>query len=317
MNFRPFYFIREVTLNKQIGYRFKLTIPWLLCMLMLGGCGNAMQQGNSSRQHSLQLLQNTRAVMKKLTTVHFNVSNNFTIKFGSPPTGLSSTILTTTNGVEKDPAQIQLEATVNFSENGRSTPNNSAPVRNIQLAGKHYSNIASTQTWYVVNTDIYAGMKFYILDVTAEMRSLLALASQGQIEDKGYQTINGAKLHHLSVTINKAHLLDLSQAINNAAPGYGPDKTFFEKRLKNPKGSIEFWIDEVSGYPYRTETKMTYQLTIGNGSESLVPPTTTPTTAKDTGNISMENIINLDKFNQPVTIKAPAGATPLVIKDNG
>jgi len=141
------------------------------------------------------------------------------------------------------------------------------------------------------------------------VNKLLNIAQNAKLTDDGTVMLNGQKLRRLTVTFGKdalVQLLNASGQSNSALPQQSKDQLI--KSVKEFNGTVDFWIDENTSYVHQVEEKLMMKL---DTSALAATPTSTGTSAAP-GSVTSntDTIIDLSKFNQPVTIKAPANAIP-------
>lgn len=262
--------------------------------------------GINASKSTLSLLQSSDSAMKQLKTEHvvMNSTSTSTINLGTSssasPTQTTAKLKMTGDIVLPDQSSMQL------------TLNTGAVNQNINIT---ISMIITGQQLYIQNSK----GKWYQLDNTllkgassnpfagsniASYNQLLPLAQKAKFTDRGTETLNGASLRHITVAFGKDALADLLKATGQNLPA--SQQADLNKLLSDitiNKLMLDLWIDEATSYVHRMELKM--GITIG-GSTS-----TTGSTGVSSGITSDSDIvIDYSKFNEPVKITAPAGATP-------
>lgn len=262
--------------------------------------------GINASKSTLSLLQSSDSAMKQLKTEHvvMNSTSTSTINLGTSssasPTQTTAKLKMTGDIVLPDQSSMQL------------TLNTGAVNQNINIT---ISMIITGQQLYIQNSK----GKWYQLDNTllkgassnpfagsniASYNQLLPLAQKAKFTDRGTETLNGASLRHITVAFGKDALADLLKATGQNLPA--SQQADLNKLLSDitiNKLTLDLWIDEATSYVHRMELKM--GITIG-GSTS-----TTGSTGVSSGITSDSDIvIDYSKFNEPVKITAPAGATP-------
>jgi len=144
----------------------------------------------------------------------------------------------------------------------------------------------------------FAGINF-------DQNSLLALIQHTQITDHGTEALNGQNLRHITATLDKQGVRQLITDNPQLAGSLGGQN--IDAILNNTKSflsAIDVWIDETQFYVHRTELKLNL---VADTSSLSSTPTATPLPSSITTNL--DTIVDLSKFNVPVSITPPVNAT--------
>ncbi len=133
--------------------------------------------------------------------------------------------------------------------------------------------------------------------------------TKASLTDHGIVTLNGQKLRRLTVTFGKdalPQLLNASGQTQNAQTQQSTAQIL--KSIKSFQAQVDFWIDENTSYVHQMDEKISLKLD-SSALGTTGTPTSTGTTAASSATTT-DTLIDLSKFNQPVTITAPANAIP-------
>jgi hypothetical protein len=73
--------------------------------------------------------------------------------------------------------------------------------------------------------------------------------------------------------------------------------------------TVDLWIDESTAYVHRTELKFNFNVDTGTLSQSITPTVTTVLVPSNV-TTNFDSIVDLSRFNAPVTITPPTSAIP-------
>ncbi len=247
--------------------------------------------------------------MKRLTSVHLGLTSSSTVQLPTTPSASAPssgiTTMTTGNGDEKLPGQVALHLTTHVGTTGQSIT-----LAEIVLNNKLYIQNTKGQ-WYVLDTSKLPGNSSVPTsgNDASTVNNVLALAQKATLTDHGIVTLNGQKLRRLTVTFGKDALPQLLNASGQTQNAQAQQSTTqLLKSIKAFQAQVDFWIDENTSYVHQMDEKISLKLDSG-----ALGATATPTGASATAASSAtttDTLIDLSKFNQPVTITAPANAIP-------
>jgi hypothetical protein len=294
-----------------------LVLTMALVLLLASACSTSVginapggSSGGSSSLTPLQVLQNSANAMKQLKSSHIVVQSTNTIATtgsaqtppgpaatpGATATPASSnvTVNISGSGDEALPGQEQFHLTVN-------TLNQSTSLSEIVQGDQIYVQNPQGQ-WYVMNTSDFQGWTGNPFSgVNLDQNSLLALVQHTKITDHGDENLNGQSLRHITAVLDKDALRQLLTSNPQLQGALGTKN--IDDLLTNTKAflaSIDVWIDETHFYVHRTQLKL--NLVANTSSIGGEAPETVAT--------NLNTIIDLSKFNAPVTITPPTNATP-------
>ena len=290
------------------------SIPAFLAMvailLFISACGS----NSSSSLSAGQVIINTSSAMKQLKTVHVNMTVAATAGVSglpTPTTGSSTpnsyTININGSGDEVLPDQASLQLTLGgFGSNysfAEITKGQQVYIRNKQ------------GQWYVIDkSKLSSNSTTSALSSASvpDFNKLLDLAQKNaKLTDHGDETLNGASLRHISVTLDKDGIKQLLQSYGQLQGMTGTSQQTFDQVFNSAKdlnATLDFWIDESTSYLHRFEMKFNLSLDLSK----FVSPTPGSTTTSGAGaSIKFDTIIDLSKFNDPsIKITAPPNPIP-------
>ena len=283
-----------------------------IVLLFVSACGSITGTSGSS-QTAIQVLQKSATAMKGLKTVHFDMNLGETLNMGSSTSSSTSSttpshfnITVKANGDEVLPNQVSLQLT---------TALNAGSSSNIKFAetvtgGKVYIQNSKGQ-WFVLSDNQFktSGTNPFAGTDISGYNNLLTLAQKATFVDHGDQTLNGVSLRHITVTLGKNTLSDLLNATGALNKLSAQQQQTMQKMLNNiqlQNAGLDLWIDENTDYVHQMEIKFTMNI----NTASLVTPTTSSSSTPSNISTAIDITIDYSKFNAPITIKAPANATP-------
>lgn len=287
-------------LRRHYAIWFMLMVAIVLSITACSQTVTGPTTGGGNSLTPLQVLQKSADAMQQLKSSHIDLQSNTSLQTtdtATPsvgqgtPTPSNVTINITGTGDQALPDQEQL--TLNVGQ--------AAKVAEIVQNDKIYVQNPQGQ-WFVLNkSDFQGSIANPFSGVDLDQNSLLGLIQNTKITDHGDENLNGQSLRHITADLDKTALrqmLDNNPELRGILGQQNLDAMM--NNLKSFKSSIDVWIDETQFYVHRTELKLNL---VANTSTSEGAAPSTATTNLDT-------IIDLSKFNQPVTITPPANATP-------
>jgi hypothetical protein len=295
---------KEFPLKKYKGTSIVMGLALAAMLLIVSACsapGATSSNGNSSLT-VMQVLQNSASAMQKLKSVHFDTTTNGSFQGNSSSTASSSNAINVNlkgSGDELMPDQQQAHITLN----------NMINLAEVVTTDKVYVQNPQGK-WYVLDKSALQGQTGSLLNGSNvfNMNALLPVLEQVQLTDHGDQSLNGQSLRHITATLDKNSLqkiLTSDSQLSNALGKQNVDKIL--NSTKSLKSTLDVWIDETNFYVHRAELK----LNANSDLSSLATPGTNGTiTLPSNATVTLDAIVDLSKFNQPVTITPPANATP-------
>ena len=284
-----------------------LFLSLVIVLLFVSACSSLTGAPGSS-QTALQILQKSSDAMKGLKTVHFDMNLGETLKLSTSTSTSPSNynVNVKASGDEVMPNQVSLQLTTAL--NGSSSSN--FKLAEILTGGKVYIQNAKGQ-WFVFDEGQFkaSGTNPFAGTDVSGYNTLLKLAQKATFVDHGDQTLNGESLRHISVTLGNNTLSDLlnaTGALNKLNTQQQQNVNKLLKSIKLQNASLELWVDENTDYVHQMEIKFTMNI----NTAALVTPTTSSSSTPSNVSAAIDITINYSKFNAPITIKAPANATP-------
>ena len=282
------------------------------------GTGTGGTSGGSNLTVA-QVLQNSSKAMGQLKSVHIDLKANGTGQAlnTTPTTSTPTTTATpitgnitfslTGTGDEALPQQeaMQFDAT----QTGATNVPTSSHIEQIVQGDKIYIKNTKGQ-WYVLNK---SDLKGYVDNPfsgiqSPDLNEILGLLEHTKITDNGIQSLNGESLRHITIALDKQalkqflannqQLVDIlgQQNINAAIDN---TKTF--------NSTVDLWIDEATFYVHRTELKLNLDVNAASLSQSITPTVTTVVIPSNV-TTTLDSVVDLSKFNEPVTVTPPTNA---------
>jgi Family of unknown function (DUF6612) len=274
---------------QTIKWRPLLLLGLALAMMVLSACG----QGNTKSGLSpLQVLQNSANTMKNLQTSHVDLNATSQI-----------------NGANASGFEIPGNVDVTLKGSGsQSIPDNAQKMDmtlNINSFSTPVSELIKDNTVYIQTSDgkwysfdktafglVDCGLASFLSAPTIDLNSLLVLTEHISLTDHGNENVRGQSLRHLTANIDKAALKQLLSDNPKLKCNLGSQDL---NTVKNFNSSVDLYIDEQKFYVHRSRL----QVALGTNDKG------------QTATSKSDLTIDLSNFNQPVTITAPANATPL------
>jgi hypothetical protein len=276
-----------------------LVVGMVGLIMLVSACSQPASTGNSSASSLTvgQVLQNSANAMKQLKSSHIDLQSTTNVQ-ASGGTSSSATaapqnvnVQVKGSGDQQLPNQEQLNLTLN----------NSMAVAEVLQGNKVY--VKNNQgKWYVLDESTLqntVGNPFS--GFTIDQNSLLGLLQNIKLTDNGTQSLKGVSLRHITAQLDKTALQQLLNSDPQLKSMFGQQN--IATVLNNTKtflSTVDVWIDETNFYVHRTELKINLAAntsSVGNGAPNSVKT-------------ALDLIVDLSKFNVPVTITPPANAIP-------
>lgn len=281
----------------------------VLATLLMSACTQVSTGSTQSNLSPLQVMQKSAAAMSQLKSSHEDIKSTDNIQTssntGSKTTGSSVNLNVTANGSgdQTSPDQQQLNLTVNAL-------NQVTNESEIVVGDKVYVK-DNTGKWYVIDKSTYIKSAGKLpTDVSINQNEILGMLQHVKINDHGAEQLNGQSLRHITASLDKTALAQLLNEDAQIKSTLGQQNiTTLLNSTKSLQASVDFWIDEKQFYLHRTELK------VNMNADGSALATTTATKSSSVATMSLllkvDAIVDLSKFNQSITITAPANATPV------
>jgi hypothetical protein len=275
-----------------------LMLTGLLALLfVLAACGTPGMASVVSPT-PLQLLQSSAQAMHNLKSVSFNLQEGMGLVANPDTLGLLNGLNVTVTAHGEVAAPDKASASISLGEDPLLAMIGVGPQVYVQEEG----------TWYTLNKDqVSSGMQsFFTQNPAQRVATILSSVKGTQITDHGLQSLEGALLDHITITLDQATWQILNGQLSGLLPNeQQPD----QNQLK--QASLDLWINPVTAYVSQVILHMTTPLDLDNlpqlnglgvlGLLTSSPVTSVETTAQ----------INFANFNQPLQIQIPANPLPL------
>ncbi len=278
-----------------------------LVLLFISACGATATPGGTSSLTPLQVIQKSANTMKQLKSAHIELQSTSNVQAAGATTGTptstttpmasNTTVNITGTGDEALPNLEQLKLTINQG----------TTIAEIVQEDKVYVQNAQGK-WYVLNKSSLQGtIGNPFSGFNVDQNTLLALVQGSKIADHGDQLLNGHSLRHITADLDRDGIRQLLKDNPQFSDGISQQNIdAILDKAKTLEASVDVWIDESKFYVHRTEVKL--NLNADTSSVSGTPTTigTVPTHIAT----KLDSIIDLSKFDDPVTIIPPTNATP-------
>ncbi|HET9999744.1 MAG TPA: DUF6612 family protein [Ktedonobacteraceae bacterium] len=290
--------------------RKKYALPGLLLMmvmlLVLSACGGSSVTAG-------QLLTNSANAMKQIKSLHLDMTATVNVGVSGLPSTSSSSIPANTNitvnasGDEVMPDQTSLKLSTSGVGNGKFA------FAEIVKGNQLYIQNAQGQ-WYVMDKSKLEGSSTSLNNLLSKAsvpdfsKLLNLLQKDVTVVDHGDETLNGASLRHITVTLDKNGLVKLIQSTDQFKGITQQDINQLLNSVSNFSASLDFWFDEATSYIHRFELKLNFAADMSK----LSTPTSDTSSSAPTGfSLKADITVDLSKFNDSsIKITAPANAIP-------
>lgn len=295
----------------HIIMRKKYILPALLIMvavlLLVSACGGSSVTAG-------QLLTNSATAMKQIKSLHMDMTATVNLAVSGPSSSNSTTFPANTNitlkasGDEVLPDQTSLKV----SSSGVAKIAFAEIVKGNQL----YIQNAQGQ-WYVIDKSKLDGTTNSINNLLSNASApdfsklLDMLQKDVTVVDHGDETLNGASLRHITITLDKNGLTKLIENTNQFKGLPATSQQSVKDLLNtvsNFNASLDFWFDEATSYIHRLELKLNTAVDLSKFSS----PTTGSTSGTPSAfSLKADIVLDLSRFNDSsIKITAPANAIP-------
>ena len=295
----------------HIIMRKKYILPALLIMmavlLLVSACGGSSVTAG-------QLLTNSATAMKQIKSLHMDMTATVNLAVSGPSSSNSTTFPANTNitlkasGDEVLPDQTSLKV----SSSGIAKIAFGEIVKGNQL----YIQNAQGQ-WYVIDKSKLDGTTNSINNLLSNASApdfsklLDMLQKDVTVADHGDETLNGASLRHITITLDKNGLTKLIEN-SNQFKGLPATSQQSVKGLLNTvsnfNASLDFWFDEATSYIHRLELKLNTAVDLSKFSS---PAASTTASVPPAFSLKADIVLDLSRFNDSsIKITAPANAIP-------
>lgn len=236
-----------------------------------------------------QTLQNSAAAMAKLNSVHVELQTTVNARANNSNGGV----------------------TFNLSGRGDAAQPSDASF-NLALGQKHLLGVVSKGSkvyvqpsngvWYWLDKSTVknAAQNFFSQSLATRLGQIMTVVENAKLTDRGQESLNGTSLDHITATLDQQTL----QSLNTQLAGLLPQGVQ-TGQSQITAASLDLWIDQSTWYVHQAILNVTTQVDmtalqpfIGQSDTTGVVP------------VTVKAQVNFSKFNQPVTIQAPANSVP-------
>jgi hypothetical protein len=278
-----------------------------MVVLFMSACSPSIGGNGGSSLSPLQVLKNSAKTMQQVKSAHFQMTTTTLLQTGSatrttgtPTPGNNISLNLTANGDENLPDQESLNLTLNSAIN----------LAEIVQGDKVYIQNTRGQ-WYVLDKSALGGLAdnaFAGINLL-DLNSLIGLAQTATLSDHGDETLNGQSLRHITVTLDKDGFRQLISSNEQLKDLFGQQNIdAVLSSAKTLKASLDLWIDETQFYLHRVELKFNLNADLSSLNASATATASGPVLSPLT--TTLDSVVDLSKFNEPVTITIPTKAIP-------
>jgi hypothetical protein len=293
-----------------------LLIALAFILLLFSACSPSIGGTGGSSITVLQLLQNSSSAMNKLKSAQIDLkasgsgqaltSSTATPSTSATPTINNMTFSLTGNGNEALPNEEAMQFNVT-----QSITNTTSKLAQVVQGNKVYIQNTKGQ-WYVLDKSVlkgYVDNPFSGIN-NSDLSLLIGLLQHTKITDNGVESLNGQNLRHITIALDQVALKQFLSNNQQLVDVLGQQNlNAIIDHTKAFHSTVDLWIDETTFYIHRTELKFNLSADTSTLAQYLTP---TVTTVLVPSNITtkFDSIVDLSKFNEPVTITVPTGAIP-------
>ena len=293
-----------------------LLIALASVLLLISACSPSISIPGGSSITVLQLLQNSSSAMSKLKSAHIDVkangsgqaltSSTATPTTNSTPTTSDVTFGLTGSGDEALPNEEAMQ--FNVTQNVTNTTSN---LSQIVQGDKVYIKNTKGQ-WYVLDKSVlknYVGNPFSGIN-NADLSFLIGLLEHTKITDNGVESLNGQNLRHITIALDQVALKQFLSTNQQLLDILGQQNlNAILEHTKAFSSTVDLWIDEATFYLHRTELKFNLSADTSTLGQYLTPTINTVVVPSNI-TTNFDSVVDLSKFNEPVTITPPTNAIP-------
>lgn len=271
---------------EQWSKKYRALAGLLALLFVLAACSMPTLGGAAS---PAQTLQNSAAALAKLDTVHVDLQSTLAVQSSNTQNHLTLNLTGQGDGARPDQASIRLFLGAN-------------PLLALISTGSKVYVQGRNHTWYWVNKSAIrdAAQNFFSQSMATRMGQIMTVVESAKLTDHGQESLQGDSLDHITATLDQQTLQTLNAQLSGLLP-----QGVQSGQSQITAASLDVWVDQSTWFVHQAILNVTTQIDtnalqayLGHaGSQGLVP-------------VNVQVKVNFSKFNQPVTIQAPAGAIP-------
>lgn len=265
-----------------------ISLAGLLTLLVALAACSVPALGSASPTPA-QTLQNSAAAMAKLNAAHVDLQATLAAQATGAQSGVTLNLTGQGDAQRPDDASIHLS----LGQNPLLTLISKGP--SVYVQGRNHR-----WYWIAKSTLKDAAQSFFAQSLATRLGQIMSVVENARLADRGQESLNGVSLDHISAVLDQQTLQDLNAQLSGLLP---QDVKTGQSRIT--AASLDLWIDQSTGYVHQALLNVTTQVDtatlrpfLGHSSATGVIP------------VTVRAQVTFSKFNQPVTIQAPAGALP-------
>ncbi len=293
---------------------FVSSVLALLIAMLVNACNISTAHPSQSNLTVIQVLQNSSQAMQKLKTFQFTLALNGQIQ------GSAAASSTSTSASASPTATSSIPGSITFDVRGTGQQSLQSGEQAMTLTLNQSTHLAEVVTghkiyvqnprgrWYVIDPNRFAaGVSNPLAGLQLNTTTLLELVQHSQLSDHGDESLNGQSLRHITAVLDRAGLQALLKDDTQLSTLVGAQNIdAIVAHARSFQASLDLWIDETQFYLHRVQLK----LSLNADTSGLVTPSVGMITLQlpPTLQATLNNTVDLSKFNEPVSISAPASA---------
>jgi hypothetical protein len=239
-----------------------------------------------------QTLQNSAQAMSQLKSVHFDLSQaSLAIPSSSSATN-GITFNVTGQGDTVSPDQVSVNLALGQN-----------PLLNlVSTGGKVYVQVMGG-VWYSTDASKIKDslQKIFSQSPATRLGQIMVILQNAKLTDHGQESLGGTSLDHITATLDQQTLQTLNAQLNGLLPA---DAQNGQNQIT--QAAIDLWIDQSTGYVHQVKLDVVARV----DTSALKQYAQSGLDGSAVVSVELKAQLNFSKFNQPVTIQAPANSVP-------
>lgn len=239
-----------------------------------------------------QTLQNSAQAMSQLKSVHFDLSQaSLAIPSSSSATN-GITFNVTGQGDTVSPDQVSVNLALGQN-----------PLLNlVSTGGKVYVQVMGG-AWYSTDASKIKDslQKIFSQSPATRLGQIMVILQNAKLTDHGQESLGGTSLDHITATLDQQTLQTLNAQLNGLLPA---DAQNGQNQIT--QAAIDLWIDQSTGYVHQVKLDVVARV----DTSALKQYAQSGLDGSTVVSVELKAQLNFSKFNQPVTIQAPANSVP-------
>jgi hypothetical protein len=270
----------------QWSKKYRALIGLLALLFVLAACSFPALGGAST---PAQTLQNSAAAMAKLTAVHVDLQTTLAAQASDARGHIMVKLTGQGDGAQPDEASIRLFM-------------GQKPLLALISKGSRVYVQGKNQVWYWAEKNALrdAAQNFFSQSMATRLGQIMTVVESAGLTDHGQESLNGVSLDHITATLDQQTLQTLNTQLSGLLP-----QGVQSGQSRITAASLDLWIDQSSGFVHRAILNVTTQI-----DTTTLQPYLRQSSSLGVVPVTVQAEVNFSKFNQPVTIQAPANAIP-------